>query len=130
MILAVLCAPPVSALARRRAAGAALSRDAIKLAARQVADLPLPADRAAWCEGAHAAREAATASAGGDRDAWRDALHAMASAMCTAYGVDAESVVAWWWERVERTARKRVGTRSPSPAPGRGQPPAERPAPP
>lgn len=117
MILAVLSAPPVSALARRRAAGAALSRDAIKLSARQVANLPLPADRAAWAEGAHAARQAATASADGDRAAWRDALGVLGSAMCTAYGVDAESVLPWWWERVERTARRRAATGPPGPRP-------------
>ena len=117
MILAVLSAPPVSALARRRAAGAALSRDAIKLSARQVASLPLPTDRAAWAEGAHAARQAAAASAAGDRVAWRDALGVLGSAMCTAYGVGTESVLPWWWERVERTARRRATTGAPGPRP-------------
>lgn len=126
MILAVLSAPPVSAIARRRAAGAALSRDAIKLSARQVADLPLPSDGAAWRDGAHAARQAATASAGGNRDAWRDALHMLGSAMCTAYGVDAESVVPWWWDRVERTARRRAST-GPAPPAQRGEPSGQRP---
>ena len=124
MILAVLSAPPVSAVARRRAAGAALSRDAIKLSARQVANLPLPADRAAWAEGAHAARQAATASASGDRAAWHGALNRLGSAMCTAYGVDAESVLTWWWERVERTARRRVRT-GPAPPPGGARPPGQ-----
>ena len=46
--LAVLLAPPVVALAAARYAGTALSPRAIKLSARQVAALPLPADTDAW----------------------------------------------------------------------------------
>lgn len=103
-ILAVLTAPPVSAIARRRSAGAALSRDAIKLSARQVAALPLPMDLDAWETGAHAA---ARASSAGDGDAWSSALRELGAAMCTAYRVEPQTVMPWWWARVERGAARR-----------------------
>lgn len=105
--IAVLSAPPISAVARRRAAGAALSRDAIKLSAKQVAALPLPADENRWAEGARAAQRAAQASECGDRAAWQAALEDLGAAMCQAYRVDPGSVVPWWWARIERSISRR-----------------------
>lgn len=91
--LAVLLAPPVAALAAARYAGTALAPTAIKLSARQVAALPLPADLAAWERGAVLARAAQEAT-----DAGRPAaLRACAAAMCTAY--DDHAALAWWVER-------------------------------
>ncbi len=92
--LAVLLAPPVVALAAARYAGTALTASAIKLSARQVAALPLPADLAAWDAGADLAR-AAQAAADTDRPAL---LRATAEAMCAAY--DDDSALAWWLERL------------------------------
>ncbi len=105
-ILAVLNAPPLAAECRRRHAGTALSRDAIKLSARQVAALPLPADHAAWDVGARYARQATAAGNTGDVHGWRAALGGLASAMCAAYGVAPARVVPWWEERVERIAAR------------------------
>jgi len=103
-LLAALLAPSVSAHARTLHAGAALSDDAIKLSARQVAALPLPADGAAWADGAAAARAATAAGEAGDAPGWRHALATLADAMGAAYGSEDPSLRAWWWERVERLA--------------------------
>ena len=81
---AVLCAPPVSAWAARTFAGAALAADTIKLSAKQVRAIPLPANAAAWCAGAEALRD-------GDVDA-------CATAMNRAYAVG-DDVLAWWFAR-------------------------------
>lgn len=102
-LLAVLLAPPVSAVAHRDHTGSALSADAIKLSARQVAALPLPVDDERWDAGAAAAREAMHA---GDGDGWRHALQETGERMCAAYGVDTDEVMPWWTERVDR-GRKR-----------------------
>ncbi|HZQ57992.1 MAG TPA: N-6 DNA methylase [Acidimicrobiales bacterium] len=107
-LLAAMLAPAVSALARRRHAGAALSPDAIKLSAKQVAALPLPADRAAWAAGAEAARAATLAGRSGDIEGWQAALVVLGDAMDEAYASRAPAVRAWWWERVVR-----VGARGP-----------------
>jgi hypothetical protein len=83
-IAAVLLAPPVSALAASRYAGAALSAKAIKLSASQVLDLPLPPDSAGWAEGTVALRAGE--------------LHEAAAAMTRAYG-EGEEVLHWWTGR-------------------------------
>jgi hypothetical protein len=101
-LLAVLLAPPIAALARRAHAGAALSPDAIKLSARQVAALPLPADRLAWAGGAAAARSATMAAHRGDRTGWRADLDELGVSMCAAYGAD--QVLGWWGARLDRLA--------------------------
>lgn len=100
--LAVLLAPPVAAHARRLHAGAALSADAIKLSARQVAALPLPIDLDSWDEGAAAAKAATTAGGAGDAAAWSDALDHLGRVMCAAYDLRSLSSLAWWAERLAR----------------------------
>ncbi len=100
-LLAVLLSPPIAAYARRRYAGAALSADAIKLSARQVAALPLPPERGAWAQGARCAEEASRA---GDPGGWRSALDRLGHTMCDAYRVPAATVMPWWSARVERLA--------------------------
>jgi hypothetical protein len=101
-LLAALTAPPVAALAHRMQTGAALSPDAIKLSARQVASLPLPSHRPAWDRGADLLRAASLS----DGAAWRDGVVAAAAAMCDAYAVPAEAVMPWWMERFERLATR------------------------
>jgi hypothetical protein len=98
-VVSVLTAPPVVALAAARYAGTALSVTALKLAARQVASLPLPADTAAWDEAAEHSRAAHLA----DDEHRAKALQACAEAMCEAYGDDA--ALAWWLDRLGRTGR-------------------------
>ena len=58
-LASALCAPPVSAWAVRRAAGTALSPDAIRVSGALLLEVPLPVDVGAWAE--------ATALAGGRR---------------------------------------------------------------
>jgi hypothetical protein len=100
-LLAVLLAPPVAGFARREYAGAGLSADAIKLSARQVATLPLPAGRAAWDAGATLARAATMAGRAGDLDGWRGALDRLGQVMCRAYGVPPDPLLAWWSARLD-----------------------------
>ena len=106
-ILAVLSSPPATAYARREFAGAALSRDAIKLSARQIAGIPLPTDPQAWAEAARTVREATEAARRGDESAWLEALWAVGARMCDAYGVGREPLMGWWWARL--TSRRYSG---------------------
>ncbi len=88
--LAVLLAPPVSAYAAARFAGTALSMRAIKLSARQVAALPLPADRPAWDRAAALVRAAQREPASRG-----DLLVEAGRLMCAAYGTS-EAALDWW----------------------------------
>jgi hypothetical protein len=65
-------------------AGAALTSDAIKLSARQVLEIPLPRNDAAWQSGAEAIAAGEVLEAG--------------SLMTMAYGCDAD-VTQWWANR-------------------------------
>jgi len=98
-IAAAIASPPISALGLRRHAGAALSGDAIKMSAKQVLDIPLPADLAAWRKGATHLHAASLAAAMGHGELWRDELHAFGAAMCGAYDAS-EEVLAWWLARL------------------------------
>ncbi|HEV8299138.1 MAG TPA: N-6 DNA methylase [Acidimicrobiales bacterium] len=96
-LAAALSAPPVTAYALTLAAGAALSTNAVKLAARQVLDLPLPSTGTAWDQGAAIARTVA----GDTNTHLRHArLAELGAVMCEAYGVDPDPVLAWWLGRV------------------------------
>jgi hypothetical protein len=98
-VAAVLASPPVTALSLRRHAGAALTRDAIKLSAKQVLDLPLPVNADAWDRGAQRLQAAADAARRLDAARWRQELRAFGLAMCEAYGASGD-VHRWWMERV------------------------------
>jgi hypothetical protein len=100
-VAAVLLAPPVVAWAWQRWFGAALSVDGLKLAARQVVQLPLPADDVAWDEAASLLGPAA------DRGPEEAAALAgrVAEAMNRAYGAD-EAVLAWWRDRSAGRGRR------------------------
>ncbi|MEY2461565.1 MAG: hypothetical protein QOG30_3395 [Acidimicrobiaceae bacterium] len=87
-VAAVLLAPPVSAWATATYAGVALTADAIKLSARQVLEIPLPTNEAAW------ARAAAAIAAGDVLEAGR--------LMTSAYGCDGD-VTQWWANRWQRS---------------------------
>lgn len=96
LIAAVLLAPPVVAWAWQQWFGTAMAVDALKLAAKQVLDLPLPADRTAWnrAAGLLARRSPATVA---DGIALADEV---AELMNQAYGAD-EAVLQWWRARVK-----------------------------
>ena len=97
-IAAVLTSPPAAMVAARRHLGAALSSDALKLGARDMAALPLPAEHGPWVEAAGAFRAASTATDPGTR---RTHLLACGHSMCAAYGVrDSEPLLAWWEGRL------------------------------
>ncbi|MEM7272079.1 MAG: N-6 DNA methylase [Actinomycetota bacterium] len=99
-VAAVLLAPPVVAWAWQRWFGSALAVDALKLAARQVAELPLPVDRGAWDEAT------AMIAALGDQidrrpsDGWAAAVE-VAEVMTRAYRAD-PAVTDWWLGRARR----------------------------
>lgn len=93
-LLAVLLAPPVAAHAAATYAGTALSMRAIKLSARQVASLPLPARAEPWDAAADAVRRAQQ-----EPDARARRLEEAAGLMCEAYGAE-DGVLDWWLERL------------------------------
>jgi len=137
-VVAVLLAPPVVAWAWRRWFGTAMTIDAVKLAARQVGELPLPPDRDRWSEAAAllaaatvgtaagAAPAAAEPSAAPDGDrtdcaaraaAWAVAVE-VARLMTEAYGAS-PAVFEWWRERLsDRPTRRPVGLAQASGQPG------------
>ncbi|NNE75316.1 MAG: N-6 DNA methylase [Acidimicrobiales bacterium] len=91
-LAAALSSPAITAWAARLTLGAARSVSAVKLAARQVLQVPLPPDGDDWDQGAVWAQRAQAATHAG---AWRAAVDEMATAMDRAYGVD-PAVGAWW----------------------------------
>ena len=108
-VLAVLLSPPVSVHAATTYAGTAMSPTAIKLSARQVAAVPLPAERDPWD------RAAELLSQGQETN-----LVEAARLMCTAYGVPPGPVLDWWSERAFRApGRPRSGRPAPGPATAR-----------
>lgn len=99
-VAAALNSPPLSALAVRRHAGAALSTDAIKLSAADAAALPAPGSGADWDAGAAALRAASAATC---EPAWRDALESAGRSLCRAYDLEnTDALVEWWLGRVPR----------------------------
>ncbi len=103
-IAAVLLAPPVVAWAWQRWFGASLSVDALKLAAKQVLELPLPADEVAWADAAAliAEADAGAGSAGaGSAAGAASVARAVAELMNRAYGAE-DSVYDWWRARADR----------------------------
>ncbi|MCG8369984.1 MAG: hypothetical protein MJA32_05660, partial [Proteobacteria bacterium] len=101
-VVAVLLSPPSTAWALRRFRGAALSADAIKLSARQVLDVPLPARSDRWEAGAALVPEVAAAAAGADDAAWRRSLVELGTVMCEAYGAETDGLVDWWAARLPK----------------------------
>ncbi|WP_208029630.1 HsdM family class I SAM-dependent methyltransferase [Rhabdothermincola sediminis] len=98
-VAAILLAPPVSAWAMARVAGAALSADAVKLAAREVLEIPLPSRRRPWERAAALLRDGAAAASVGDGSRWRALLVRAGAVMTEAYGAG-ERCLAWWEARL------------------------------
>ncbi len=98
-IAAVLAAPAVSAWASAQYRGTALTRDAIKLSATQVLELPLPVDDLAWADGARLAARAQRCADEADADGWRAALVDLAEAMTEAYR-SGRAIQEWWVGRL------------------------------
>jgi hypothetical protein len=103
LLLAVLLSPLATARALERYAGAALSGNAVKLSARQLLELPLPARRAPWQQAAESCRLAWVSSIEHDEAGWRRHLEAAARAASRAYGLSggpAEELQRWWEARL------------------------------
>lgn len=99
LVAAALSSPPVSAWAAERSGGTALAPQALKLSARQVAEVPLPVDREAWVEGARLLRLVAPAA---DDEARGRALLAAGRVLTVAHDLpaaEADEVLRWWAER-------------------------------
>jgi hypothetical protein len=94
-LLAVLLAPPVAAHAAATYAGAGLTMRAIKLSARQVAQLPLPTRDEPWEQAAARAREAQH-----DPDRRLAHLEDVGRLMCESYEVPPDDVLSWWRDRL------------------------------
>ncbi|MCU1352750.1 MAG: hypothetical protein JWM05_1959, partial [Acidimicrobiales bacterium] len=104
-VAALVASPPIAALAMARSAGAALSDGALKLSARQILDLPLPADEGAWQRGTAALQA-------GDLDRFGEQ-------MTLAYGLAADDpVVTWWRSRLPAAAGRLRPATSRPPAAG------------
>ena len=91
-LAAAVSAPSSTVWLLRRAPGTALSRGALKIAARDLGELPLPVDTGAWQEAAEALRAYARAPG-------PEPFEAYVGAAAAAYRAD-EAVVAWWRARV------------------------------
>lgn len=93
-LAAAIAAPSSTVWLFRRAPGTALSRKALKIAARDLADLPLPTPdaAAAWDAAAAALRDYAAAPSS-------LALDAFTAAAAEAYG-SPPALVQWWRDRV------------------------------
>jgi len=93
LLAAAVASPTATAWLWRRAPGTALSRNALKVAARDLSELPLPVDAVLWAAAADAFRAYASAPSAA---AFEDYVVAAAGAY------DApDDLVAWWRDRVE-----------------------------
>ena len=97
-VAAVCLAPPVVAAAWERWFGSALAVDALKLAASQLGELPLPPDRRIWQKASALITDHATSVAPGDADHARSLAAEVAALMNEAYRADS-AVLKWWLER-------------------------------
>jgi hypothetical protein len=93
-IAALLSCPPVTLIAAQRHLGAALSADALKLSAKDVLELPLPADNATWTLAAEAFERASIEASASRR---RRLLVECGELMCAAFGMPGDSVLLDWW---------------------------------
>jgi hypothetical protein len=101
LIAAVLLAPPVVAEAWQRWFGTALSVDALKLAANQVLELPLPDDRTAWRRAAALIDDIGSEQRNRNPDeGWALAVE-VAAIMNQSYR-SAPEVLSWWLSRAPR----------------------------
>jgi len=101
-IAALLVSPPVAAIAASRHLGAALSADALKLSARDIGSLPLPANEHWWNVAAVVFEQASASVSESERF---ERLVECAEAMCAAYGAaDDHELMRWWIERLPRSS--------------------------
>jgi len=100
MIAAAIASPVACLWAAAHVGGAGMSSEAIKLAARQVREIPLPTDAVAWGRGAECLAQAQRV--GADETKRRELLEGFARAMVCGYGLtetDRAFALQWWMER-------------------------------
>ena len=106
-VAAAILSPAVAAEAWWRHGGSGMSPGALRLSARDLAAMPVPADRRSWTQGAQALR------AWQRQPASSAARRAFAEAMCDAYRVPAgparRTLLDWWDAAVARAARTAHG---------------------
>ena len=88
--------------------GTGLVPTALKLAASDLAALPLPDEGPAWDEAARATAAAQAAATAGDLDGWRAGVEAAADAVLGAQRLgagDRTATLAWWRSRLGRRPR-------------------------
>jgi hypothetical protein len=101
LVAAALMAPPACAWAAERTGGTALTPTALKLSARQLADLPMPANLDEWSVGAQHLRKVAIAA---NADEARVQLFAAGRALTAAHDLEpaeADAVMRWWAARAK-----------------------------
>ena len=102
-VAAAILSPAIAAEAWWRHGGSGMSPGALRLSARDLAAMPVPADGRAWARGARALR------AWQRQPASAAARRAFAEAMCDAYRVPPGSprgvLIDWWNAAVTRAAR-------------------------
>lgn len=113
-ITAALCSPVSTLVAARRTFGTSMSPRAIKLAAREALDLPIPPDTSRLASAASSLRAAATAHESSDNAGYEDAILQFAGHAIAAYDLareDHRCVLSWW-----RSRRTRIRSRPPTSA--------------
>lgn len=101
-LASLIGSPVTTALAMDRYAGAARTGDAIKLAAKQVLELPIPQSQSEWDEAAVAFKRAQDSDSDSDRLA---VLCQSGELMCKAFQLtdrDSELVLSWWKDRLTK----------------------------
>lgn len=109
LVAAVLLAPPVVAWAWERWFGSAMAVDALKLAAKQVLELPLPSDRGKWEQAAAlivsstvpvlTSADSTVAPRSLAAEQGKQVAIEVGSLMTNAYGAD-RHVFEWWEKRI------------------------------
>ncbi len=110
-IAAALSSPPVSAWAMRRAAGSALSNNALKLSAKQVLAVPLPIVEAEWVKGAELVARFVNGDGPLPHDQRRTRLVEIGRTMTKAYGLAPDDPVFGWWQGRLASRKKRAARR-------------------
>jgi len=99
LLASAIASPVCTLVASQRHAGTALTSEAIKLAARDVLRLPLPAHAPAWERGASVFRSLQSEQVFAERERF---IQEFGEAMCDSYGLtasDTAQLLTWWTPR-------------------------------
>lgn len=99
LLAAALSAPPIAAHFVAEKFGTAMALDALKLAARDLAEVPLPQDEAAWRDGADFVQRLHRVEPDAPPEQRVELLRLFAAAMTSAYQIVDSGLVEWWLGR-------------------------------